>query len=69
MILLDPNSGSYFSLSDVGARIWELCDGERTVQQIAEELAEEYDAGADQILADALELVRELDAEGLLASR
>ena len=65
-LLLDPDSGNYFSLTDVGARIWELCDGEHTLEEIAKELAGEYDAAPELIQADARELVEELTAEGLL---
>ena len=60
MILLDPASGEYFTLDDVGGRIWELCDGFRSVDEIASVLADEYDAPVDRIRADALELLTEL---------
>ena len=66
--MLDPDSGNYFSLTDVGARIWELCDGNRTVADIATELAEEYDARPSVIEGDVRELLEELSAEGLLES-
>jgi hypothetical protein len=65
-LLLDPDSGNYFSLTDVGARIWELCDGEHTLDEIAHELAGEYDAAPETIRGDAHELLDELAAEGLL---
>jgi len=65
-LLLDPTNGGYFSLSDVGARIWELCDGKHTLDDIADTLAAEYDAPSEAIRADASELLEELGAEGLL---
>jgi Coenzyme PQQ synthesis protein D (PqqD) len=65
-LLLDPASGNYFSLTDVGARIWELCDGEHTLDEIADELAGEYDAAPETIRTDARDLLEELAAEGLL---
>jgi hypothetical protein len=65
-LLLDPDSGNYFSLSDVGARFWELCDGQHTLDEIVDELSEEYDATPEVIRADLRELVDELTAEGLL---
>ena len=66
-VLLDPRSGNYFSLSEVGADLWELCDGDRTIDDIVLELGERYDAPSQTILEDALELLHELEAEGLLA--
>lgn len=65
-LLLDPTSGYYFSLSEVGARIWDLCDGSRTFDEVTAALAEEYDAPSDVIETDARILVGELAAEGLV---
>jgi hypothetical protein len=66
VILLDPATGEYFTLDDVGGRIWELADGKRTVDEIAEALAAEYDAPLDQIRADVAELLDELAGSNLL---
>jgi len=67
-VLLDPRSGRYYSLTDVGARIWELCDGQRTLNDITREIAAEYEATPETIRADIVELLQELESEGLLAS-
>ena len=69
VVVLNPNDGQYFSLDDVGGRIWELCEGERSVADIADVLAEEYEADASVIQADALGLLHELKDEGLVAVR
>jgi len=60
VILLTPDSGEYFTLNEVGGRIWELADGSRSVADIAGVLAAEYEAPADEIGADALEVLGEL---------
>ena len=65
-VLLDTSAGSYFTLDDVGGRIWELCDGANTVDRIAVLLTTEYDAARVQIVADLLELLGELSSEGLV---
>ena len=67
VILLTPDSGEYFTLNEVGGRIWDLADGSRTVTEIAAALADEYDAPAEEIRADALELLGELAGERLLS--
>jgi hypothetical protein len=67
VVLLDPRSGSYYSLDGVGARIWELSDGDHTVADITAALDAEYDAPAAAIESDALDLLRDLSAEGLVA--
>jgi hypothetical protein len=67
-VLLDLDSGMYFSLNDVGARIWELCDGTRTVGEIVASICEDYDAPEEVIRADVQELLGILTAEQLLAA-
>ena len=60
VILLTPDSGEYFTLNEVGGRIWELSDGSRSVAEIAGVLAEEYEAPVEEIRTDALEVLAEL---------
>ena len=64
-VLLDTTSGRYFTLDEVGGRVWELCDG-RSIEAIAEVLCAEFDAPRAQIQADVLELMEELRDEGLV---
>lgn len=68
VVVLNPNDGQYFSLDDVAGRIWDLCDGSRTVSEIAELLSAEYDAPAGEIGNDALVLLDELGREGLVSA-
>jgi hypothetical protein len=67
LVLLDADGGLYYNLDDVGARIWELADGSRSVAAIASVLAGEYDAPLETIEADAIELLGELRDEGLVS--
>lgn len=69
VVVLNPNDGQYFSLDDVGGRIWELSEGDRSIAEIAVLLADEYDADPSLIETDALELLRELRDEGLVTVR
>ena len=66
VILLTPDSGEYFTLNEVGGRIWELADGSRTAGEIAGVLGQEYDAPADVIERDAADVLGELEEAGLL---
>jgi hypothetical protein len=65
-VLLNVRSGAYYSLDDIGARIWELCDGTRGADDIAELLAADYDAPAEAIHDDVLTLLGELRREAML---
>jgi pyrroloquinoline quinone biosynthesis protein D len=67
LVLLDPNGGAYFSLNEVGSRVWHLCDGTRTVADVVGVLADEFDAPSETIREDVLELLEELAAERLVS--
>ena len=66
LVLLDLDSGQYFSLDGVGARAWELCDGERDVGAILDTLGEEYDAPIEVVREDLVAFLREMLDEALL---
>ena len=56
----------YFSLDEVGSRVWRMCDGQHTVREIALTLSREYDANAETIDRDVRALLDELSREQLL---
>jgi coenzyme PQQ biosynthesis protein PqqD len=66
-VLLRLDDGGYYALEEVGARIWELCDGERDLSGIVAILCSEFDAPEKQVMADVVEFVAELRNEDLLA--
>jgi len=68
LVLLSPESGQYYTLDEVGARVWELCDGVRSVDDVVASVHAEYDAPLDMIRSDVLELLEELHVEHLLAA-
>jgi hypothetical protein len=66
LVLLNPRSGKYYTLEAVGSRVWQLCDGTRTISEIAALLAQEYDESPEVIEGDVTELVKELMDEELV---
>jgi len=68
LILLNPESGQYFTLDEVGTRVWELCDGRHRVAEVVSKLHAEYDAPLGAIQADVLELLDDLIREQLVAT-
>ncbi len=65
-ILIHLQTGVYYSLNEVGTAFWELLDGQRTLQDCAGQIAAEYNAPHEIVLADLSELAGELAAEGLV---
>jgi hypothetical protein len=62
-------SSFFYNFNPVAARIWECCDGQHSVPQIAAELAEEYDVTLEEATRDCQEFIEGLAAEGLLEWR
>ena len=65
-ILVNINTGSYYSLNDTGAMFWELLDGQRSIADCARLIAAEYQVEAAEVEADLLELAAEFQAEELI---
>ncbi|RPI57454.1 MAG: PqqD family protein [Acidobacteria bacterium] len=65
-VLLDVTSGQYYALDQVGGRIWQLCDGTRSVRQIAGVVSDEFDTAGQSVEDDVVGLVSELVGESLL---
>jgi hypothetical protein len=68
LVLLDPKSGKYYTLEAVGTRVWHLCDGKRTIAEIATIISGEYDESPEVIESDVVELVEELIDEQLVVA-
>lgn len=67
LVLLDVQAGSYFALNEVGARVWDLCDGTRSVGEIFGVVAAEFDAPLDVIERDVRGLLEDLATDRLVA--
>ena len=65
-VLLDIESGEYFALNEVGKRVWDLCDGTRTLAQVAAAICSEYDVPPDTALDDTAALLENLAGAGLV---
>ena len=67
VLLFAQSGGVAVPVNESGARIWNLCDGTRTVDDIIEELASCYDAARSQVDRDAREFLAKLVGYGLLS--
>jgi hypothetical protein len=66
-LVVDVKSGLLYPLNSVGARIWELCDGARSVDEIVGVLAAEFEAPETTIRVDAIEFIERLADAKLIA--
>jgi hypothetical protein len=53
-------------LNDIGAFLWELCDGSNSIDQICDSLTREYDTDLETAQRDVQEFVSKLKSKSLL---
>jgi hypothetical protein len=56
-----------FTLNETGARIWELLDGKRTLDEIRRQMVLEFEVDPGEAQTDLIELVDSLLEQGALA--
>lgn len=67
-VLLNLASGEYFGLDPVGTRIWGLLAEQRQVHAVLSLLVAEYDAPAERLERDLLDLIVRLVEKGLVTT-
>lgn len=67
VVLLNLDTGVYFSLDGVGRRVWELLSEGVAADAMVQRLNDEYEVEPAALRIDIDSLVRELAAEGLVA--
>jgi Coenzyme PQQ synthesis protein D (PqqD) len=67
IVILGLRDSVYYGLSDVGARIWDLIQTPRTVDEILSAPVAEYEVATADAAAGLDRLLRELETRGLVA--
>jgi hypothetical protein len=65
-VVLDLVSGEYHLLNPTGQLIWEHCDGEHSLDDLANVLVQGFGLTTDEALADVRHLVERLQGADLL---
>ena len=55
---------SIYTLNEVGTRIWELLDGQRSLLQIRDLLVDEFEVSPEEAETDLLEFMQGLESVG-----
>ena len=67
VVILSLASGEYFSLNEVGSRIWELIAQPRRVADVRDQLLEEYsEVDRERCTADLLAVLSEMHGAALV---
>ncbi|GAB4272624.1 MAG: hypothetical protein Kow0080_19290 [Candidatus Promineifilaceae bacterium] len=67
LLLFHPLSQKILRTNKTGALVWQLCDGTRTVNELAALLAAAFPDGGDGLRADVAEIVQAFVAHGALS--
>ncbi len=65
-VVMTLEDNTLHTFNEVGSRIWELCDGQKTLEEIIQVIYEEYSVVYEDLRADCELFVRELWAKGIL---
>ena len=66
-LLFDAETATAYPITESAMRIWELCDGERNLGAIVDELEAHYDVDRATVETDSRKLVEELAEKQLLS--
>lgn len=69
IVVMDLESGNFFSLKDTALDIWRLVDGTRSPADIAAELANDYDVAESELANDVAAFLDKALTAGLLEAR
>lgn len=64
--ILNTKNSVYYGLNPVGASIWRLLQKPRSIGEIRDAIAGEYEVSVERVECDLLRLVKELMNEGLV---
>jgi PqqD family protein of HPr-rel-A system len=65
-VVLDLVSGEYHMLNRTGLLIWKRCDGEHSLDQLADTLVQTFGLDRDEALADVRHLIEQLQKAELV---
>jgi hypothetical protein len=66
VVVLDLNSGIYYGLDDLGARIWSLIEQPASLAALREAITAEYEVDAETCERDILAFLDKMQVAGLV---
>lgn len=64
-VLVNPEDSTLYTLNEVATRIWELSNGQNTLEEIATAICQEFDVDFDTALRDTKQTIESLTAKQL----
>ena len=67
LVILNPQTGEYYGLNDVGSLIWDRLQNECTREALIAAVVADYDVDPDEASVDVDELIEQLRAAELIS--
>ena len=68
-VALNLKTGQYYSLNEVGTRMWVLLQQEESLDAVVSAIVADYKVGAEQAAQDLTRLLQELQENGLIRKK
>jgi len=65
-VIFTPEDSMIHSLNEVGTRIWELLEQEKTIEDIVKVICQEYEVEEKEAEQDITKFINELHAKGIV---
>ena len=65
-VILGLESGQYYSLNDVGTRIWDLVQEPKTVLDVRDAILDEYEVEPERCEKELLDILKKMASAGLI---
>ncbi len=66
VVLLNLDSGAYFETNGLGLDIFKLCDGKKTLEEIASIVSSKFKKGTDRVYKESKSFIEELEKQNLV---
>ena len=68
IVALNVESGTCYGFNSTATRVWSMIEQPRTIGEICEALVSQFDVQPEDCHRDVVELIRELQSDGLVKS-
>ena len=68
IVALNVESGTCYGFNSTATRVWSMIEQPRTIGEICEALVAQFDVQPEDCRRDVIELIRELQSDGLVKS-
>jgi hypothetical protein len=65
-VVVTPQEGLVRMFNDVGSRVWQMTDGQHSINEISEAISQEFDVPPDEAQRDVVEFLEKLQEKGMV---